>query len=126
VELLHGFDEELDLPAIFAHWNHGTVVRSWLVELMGNALATGGIGPAATVAGDLSELSMVAEDTDEVQWVARWAAERDISTPVTAVAQQLLTAYRDVDLPAAKAVALLRNQFGERPVHGPDEGPHRR
>lgn len=45
------------------------------------------------------------------------ASDHDIPTPVTAMAQQMLMAYRDVDWPAAKAVALLRNQFGGHPIH---------
>ncbi|HVL97838.1 MAG TPA: hypothetical protein VM324_00905 [Egibacteraceae bacterium] len=120
VELLRGFDHELDLPAVFEHWNHGTVIRSWLVGLMGNALAHGGIGPEGDVAVGLEGLSTVVEDTGEVKWVTQWASEHDIPTPVTAMAQQLLMAYRDVDWPAAKAVALLRNQFGGHPIRRRD------
>lgn len=117
VELLQGFDHDLDLPAVFEHWNHGTVIRSWLVQLMGNALASGGIGPEAGVSADLSQLSTRVEDTGEVKWVVNWAMDRDIPTPVTSDAQQMLMAYRDVDWAAAKAVALLRNQFGGHPLH---------
>jgi 6-phosphogluconate dehydrogenase len=117
VELLRGFDHDLDLPEIFGHWNHGTVIRSWLIELMGNALAHGGIGPESDVGADFDGLSVYVEDTGEVEWVVRWAGSRDIPTPVTAMAQQLLMAYRDRDWPAAKAVALLRNQFGGHSLH---------
>lgn len=117
VELLRGFDQDLDLPAIFEHWNHGTVIRSWLVELMGNALAHGGIGPEADAPADFDQLSTHVEDTGEVKWVVRWAMDRDIPTPVTSEAQQVLMAYRDAGWPAAKAVALLRNQFGGHPIH---------
>lgn len=112
VELLRGFDHDLDLPQIFEHWNHGTVIRSWLVELMGNALTEGGIGPEADAPADFDQLSTHVEDTGEVKWVVRWAMERDIPTPVTSEAQQMLMAYRDLGWPTAKAVALLRNQFG--------------
>jgi 6-phosphogluconate dehydrogenase len=117
VELLKGFEHDLDLPAVFAHWNHGTVIRGWLIELMGNALAHGGIAPHADVTADLDVLSTFVEDTGEVEWVVRWAGQQDIPTPVTAVAQQMLMAYRARSWPAAKAVALLRNQFGGHPIH---------
>jgi 6-phosphogluconate dehydrogenase len=120
VELLQAFDEDLDVPAVFDHWNHGTVIRSWLVELMGNALRHGGIGTAAGRGTDFGALSTFVEDTGEVNWVLRWAAERDLPTPVTATAQQMLMAYRNLDWPAAKAVALLRNQFGGHPIHALD------
>lgn len=72
VELLRGFDHDLDLPAVFEHWNHGTVIRSWLVELMGNALAQGGIGSESGVPADFEQLSTMVEDTGEVKWVTQW------------------------------------------------------
>jgi 6-phosphogluconate dehydrogenase len=114
VEMLRRSDYELDLPALFVNWNHGSVIRSWLVELMGNALARN--DEAAW-----EQLSTYVEDTDEVKWVLNWALDEDIPTPVTAHAQQQLMQYRDLDWPAAKAVALLRNQFGGHPVHRVDE-----
>lgn len=120
VELLQAFDAELDVPAVFEHWNHGTVIRSWLVELMANALRHGGIGSYAGQGNDFDGLSTYVEDTGEVNWVLRWAAERDVPTPVTALSQQMLMAYRDLDWPAAKAVALLRNQFGGHPIRSLD------
>ena len=46
-----------------------------------------------------------------------WALEQDIPTPVVGVAQTALMQYRDLDSPTAKAVALLRNQFGGHPLH---------
>jgi 6-phosphogluconate dehydrogenase len=57
------------------------------------------------------------EDTGEVKWVLDWALEQDIPSPVIADSQQVLMAYRDVDWPAAKAVALLRHGYGGHPVH---------
>jgi 6-phosphogluconate dehydrogenase len=110
VEMLRRSELELDLPALFVNWNHGSVIRSWLVELMGNALA-------ATDEAAWAELSTYVEDTEEVKWVLNWAMDADIPSPVIAQAQQQLMQYRDLEWPAAKAVALLRNQFGGHPVH---------
>ena len=110
VEMLQRSDYELDLPALFVNWNNGSVIRSWLVELMGKALSE-------TDERAWKELSTYVEDTDEVKWVLNWALDADIPTPVVAHAQQQLMQYRDLDWPAAKAVALLRNQFGGHPVH---------
>lgn len=45
-------------------------------------------------------------------------------TPVTAMAQQMLMSYRNFDWPAAKAVALLRNQFGGHPIRALDVPRH--
>lgn len=116
VELLQRSDYELELPALFNNWLHGSVIRSWLVELMGRALA---------VQPDF-QLSTYVEDTGEVKWVVNWANNQDIPVPVTALSQVALLQYRDLDWPTAKAVALLRNQYGGHPVHLAGEGLERR
>lgn len=110
VEMLRRSEYDLDIPGLFVNWNNGSVIRSWLVELMGNALAQ-------TDEKAWEELSTYVEDTDEVKWVLNWAMDADIPSPVITHAQQQLMQYRDLDWPAAKAVALLRNQFGGHPVH---------
>jgi 6-phosphogluconate dehydrogenase len=112
VEMLERSDFTLDLPALFDNWNHGSVIRSWLVELMRDALEEN---------PDLERLSTYVEDTAEVKWVLEWALARDIPSPVISDSQQALMAYRDLDWPAAKAVALLRHGFGGHPVHTADE-----
>jgi 6-phosphogluconate dehydrogenase len=108
VELLQRSEYALDLPALFASWLHGSVIRGWLVELMGTALRQH---------PDFTDLSTYVEDTGEVKWVLEWAMDRDIPAPVTSQAQEALMAYRDLASPTAKAVALLRNQYGGHPVH---------
>jgi hypothetical protein len=72
VELLVRSGIALDLPALFNNWMHGSVIRSWLVELTGKALREH---------PDLSELAPYVEDTGEVKWTGphratsgRWAA----------------------------------------------------
>lgn len=108
VEMLMRSDYDVDLPALFDHWGHGSVIRSWLVELMGKALAE---------EPKFEDLSSYVEDTDEVKWVLDWALKQDIPAPSISAAQIALMQYRDLDWPAAKAVALLRNAFGAHPVH---------
>jgi 6-phosphogluconate dehydrogenase len=112
VELLERSGFTLDMPALFDNWNHGSVIRSWLIELMRDALEDN---------PDLERLSTYVEDTGEVKWVLEWALEHDIPSPVISDSQQALMAYRDLDWPAAKAVALLRHGFGGHPVHTADE-----
>jgi 6-phosphogluconate dehydrogenase len=109
VELLERSDFELDPSRLFDNWAHGSVIRSWLVELMGDALGD----PEE----DLDVLATYVEDTGEVKWVLDWALERDIPSPVVSESQQALMSYRDLGWPAAKAVALLRHAFGGHPVH---------
>jgi 6-phosphogluconate dehydrogenase len=108
VELLARSGIALDLPAIFNNWMHGSVIRSWLVELMGKALREH---------PDFDDLSPYVEDTGEVKWVLDWALEHDVPTPITSLAQTMLMQYRDLDSPTAKAVALQRNQYGGHPLH---------
>jgi 6-phosphogluconate dehydrogenase len=107
VEMLTRSGYELDLVGLFNNWMHGSVIRSWLVELMGRALAEH---------GDFSQLATYVEDTGEVKWVLDWALAQDIPTPVVNASQTALMQYRDLGWPAAKAVALLRNQYGGHPV----------
>ena len=61
-----------------------------------------------------------------MKWVVKWAIDHDIPVPVTGMSQQMLMAYRDLDWPAAKSVALLRNQYGGHPIHRADEDEERR
>jgi 6-phosphogluconate dehydrogenase len=116
VEMLTRSGYELDLAGLFNNWMHGSVIRSWLVELMGRALAEH---------GDFSQLATYVEDTGEVKWVLDWALAQDIPTPVVNASQTALMQYRDLGWPAAKAVALLRNQYGGHPVHRASEAEGR-
>jgi 6-phosphogluconate dehydrogenase len=108
VEMLGRSEFTLDLPALFDNWAHGSVIRSWLIELMRDALQEN---------PDFGHLSTYVEDTGEVKWVLEWALERDIPSPVVSDSQQALMSYRDLDSATAKAVALLRHGFGGHPVH---------
>lgn len=103
VELLQRSGFQLDLVAL---------LRSWLIDLMADALES---------TPDLAKLSTYVEDTQEVKWVLSWALEQDIPTPVISDSQQALMEYRDLEWPAAKAVALLRHGYGGHPVHLVDE-----
>src|SRR5215831_7717057 len=112
VELLDHSGYDFDLPRLFDNWLHGSVIRSWLIELMAKALR-------ANV--DLEDLSTYVEDSGEVKWILEWALDHDIPTPVVSAAQTMLMQYRDLDSTTAKAVALLRNQFGGHPVYRSDQ-----
>ena len=122
VEMLDRSEFRLDLPALLDNWNHGSVIRSWLIELMREQL---------TEHPDLERLSTYVEDTGEVKWVLAWALKRDIPSPVISDSQQALMSYRDLDSITAKAVALLRHGYGGHPLHlrsdiaaTPREGVH--
>ena len=102
-------DFELDLVEVFDNWQHGSVIRSWLVGLMGNALRE---------TGDLDELSTLVEDTGEVKWMLDWALSRDIPTPVTSDSQQALMQYRDRRMAASEG-----SRIASEPVRGPSGAP---
>ncbi len=108
VEMLARSPHQVDLPAVLNSWNHGSVIRSWLIELMSTALQR---------ERNFEQLSTYVEDTGEVKWILNWALDQDVPCAVISQAQQALMEYRDRDWPAAKAVALLRSSYGGHPVH---------
>lgn len=77
VEMLVRSEYELDLPALFHNWNYGSVIRSWLVELMERGLRQH---------GDLSSLESYVEDTGEQVWGVEYAARKPIPIPLLAQA----------------------------------------
>lgn len=107
LDLLVRSDYQLDLPALFHNWSHGSVIRGWLVELMERGLRE----------QKLEELSSYVEDTREVKWAVEYALEKEAWIPVIAQAELALYRYRDPDSVAAKGVALLRHGFGDHPLH---------
>lgn len=108
LELLTASGYDLDLAVLFEHYNHGTVIRGWLIELMANALRD---------EEAWETLDTRVEDTGEVKWVLKWAMDHDVPTPAVTAAQTALMRSRDVDPAAARALALLRREFGGHPVH---------
>jgi 6-phosphogluconate dehydrogenase len=107
VDLLARSDFDLDLPALFHNWAHGSVIRGWLVELMERGLRE----------HPLQEVSGYVEDTREVRWAVEYALEKEAWIPVIAASELALYRYRDLDSVAGKAVALLRHGFGQHPLH---------
>ncbi len=106
-DLLTRWDHSLDLPALFHNWNHGSVIRSWLIELMERGLRE----------QKLDELSSYVEDTREVKWVVEYALEKEAWIPVIAQSELALYRYRAPDSVAGKMVALLRHGFGGHPLY---------
>jgi 6-phosphogluconate dehydrogenase len=107
VDLLARSDFDLNLPALFHNWAHGSVIRGWLVELMERELRE----------NRLEEIDSYVEDTREVRWALEYALEKEAWIPVISQAELALYRSRDKDSKSAKAVSLLRHGFGEHPVH---------
>ncbi len=102
-ELLAASHVVTDVPAVLRSWQQGTVVRSWLLDLLIRAL---------DVDDDLSELRGYAEDSGEGRWTVQAAIDHAVPLPVITAALFARFTSRQVDSPAMKVVAALRNQFG--------------
>ncbi len=107
--LLEGgpFGGELDLAQIAGLWNRGSVVRSWLLELAGRALAA---DPR------LASLRGVVEDSGEGRWMVEQAAESGIPAPAIAAALFARFSSREPDAFSHRLLAALRRQFGGHDV----------
>lgn len=106
-ELLHRYDGEMDLSAVSKVWNHGSVVRSWLMELTQSALEKD---------KNLNSIKGVMHSSGEGKWTVETALEMGVPTPV--ITMSLLMRYRSQveDTFSGKIVAALRNEFGGHAV----------
>jgi 6-phosphogluconate dehydrogenase len=111
MDLLENFGEDLDLAGILRCWNHGSVIRSWLVELMEREFAR---------EGSMDEIPPVVEDTGEVNWLVSDALRMEVPVPVISQAVMQLFASRDSRRNWARAIAMMRHAFGGHPF-GRDE-----
>jgi 6-phosphogluconate dehydrogenase len=107
-EIMHASDYGLDLRAIADLWNHGSVVRSWLLELAVRAFAAQG--------NDLAHLKGWVADSGEGRWTVQEAIERDVPAPVITLALQTRFRSRQDDSYGGKVLAALRNEFGGHAV----------
>jgi 6-phosphogluconate dehydrogenase len=107
-EILHASEYELDLEAIAKAWGHGTVVRSWLLELMALAFERHG--------SDLAEIDDWVADSGEGRWTVQEAMELDVPTPIITLSLLARFRSRQEESFSAKVVAALREQFGGHEV----------
>jgi len=114
-ELLEAEKLVTDVPAVLQAWSRGTVVRSWLLDLLVKALQD---DPA------LQEISGWTADSGEGRWTVLEAIDHAVPLPVISAALFARFASRQDDSPAMKAVSALRNQFGGHATHkvGPTSG----
>ena len=106
-ELLAASDVVTDVPATIKAWSRGTVVRSWLLDLLVRALDED---------PELAELRGWVSDSGEGRWTVEESINNAVPTPVITAALFARFASRQDDSPAMKAVAALRNQFGGHSV----------
>lgn len=110
VALMEQFGQSLPIADVLACWRHGSVVRSWLVDLMEEAYRAH---------GSLDPVPSYVEDTGEVNWLVRDALEMEVPIPVIAQSIMELFASRDNRRDDHRSVAAMRRGFGGHP-YGPD------
>ena len=107
-ELMHQSEFELDLSEIAGIWRYGSVVRSWLLELLHEALEQHGDG--------LDDIAPYVEDSGEGRWTISAAIDNAVPMPaLTAALFGRFASRREIDF-SAKVQAALRNQFGGHAV----------
>jgi 6-phosphogluconate dehydrogenase len=106
-ELLTAAEYVTDVPAVIKSWREGTVIRSWLLDLLDLSLEQD---------PKLESLRGYADDTGEGRWTVDEAVR--LAVPLNVIAASLFARFasRQDDSPAMKAVAALRNQFGGHAV----------
>jgi 6-phosphogluconate dehydrogenase len=117
-ELMHAANEwDLDLGKIAELWRHGSVVRSWLLDLLSNALND---------PDTFAQVKGYVEDSGEGRWTVEEAINRAVPLPVITASLFARFGSRQDESFAAKVNAALRNQFGGHAVKlesGESSGP---
>jgi 6-phosphogluconate dehydrogenase len=107
-ELMAARDDLIhDVPGVFKAWQRGTVVRSWLLELLVTALEAD---------PELADIEGYVEDSGEGRWTVHDALDRAVPVPTISAAIFARFVSRQKDSPSMKAVAALRKQFGGHAV----------
>jgi 6-phosphogluconate dehydrogenase len=107
-EVMKASEFELDLHEIAGIWRYGSVVRSWLLELLHSAFEVEG--------KQLEKIRGYVEDSGEGRWTIAEAIAEDVPVPVITAALFARFASRQDESFAAKVSAALRNQFGGHAV----------
>ncbi len=106
-ELLEAQEIVTDVTGTLKAWTQGTVVRSWLLDLLVAALEED---------PQLGSIDDYVEDSGEGRWTVDEAIDQAVPLPVISAALFARFSSRQIDSPAMKAVAALRQQFGGHAV----------
>lgn len=106
VELLKRSDFDLNLPDIFKMYSNGSVIRSWLVELMEKGLRE---------LKGIEDVPAYIEDTGEVNWLVQEAINKEIPIPI--ITQSVIELFKSRVKPedSYRSVAIMRHGFGGHP-----------
>jgi len=108
-ELLEAVPMVTNVREIFRSWTEGTVIRSWLLDLMVRALDED---------EHLDGIKGYADDSGEGRWTVEAGIEHAVPTPAITASLYARFTSRQEDSPQMKAIAALRNQFGGHAVKG--------
>jgi 6-phosphogluconate dehydrogenase len=115
VDLLEHYREKLEIAEVLRCWRHGSVIRSWLIDLMEEAYRSDeGIG----------DIPAYVEDTGEVNWLVDDALHMEVPVPIISQSVMQLFASRDDEKNWARSIAMMRHGFGGH-AYGEDEGAAR-
>jgi 6-phosphogluconate dehydrogenase len=101
------YGEGLNMQAVAHLWNQGSVIRSWLLELLESAFEKD---------PDLAAIKGYVEDSGEGRWTVQESVEMGVSAPVIALSLFKRFQSRQEDLFSDKVLAALRNEFGGHAV----------
>lgn len=101
--VLHESNFDYNLEAVAKNWNHGSVIRSWLMEL-----AEQQFGAHA----DLADIKGVVDASGEAKWTVKSALDFEVPVPVIALSLMVRNASKQDDNFACKVLSVLRNGFG--------------
>jgi 6-phosphogluconate dehydrogenase len=107
-ELLEKVDMVENVTEVFRSWREGTVIRSWLLDLLVAALDD---------KPGLEGIRGYADDSGEGRWTVEAGIEHAVATPAITAALYARFVSRQDDSPAMQAVAAMRNQFGGHALH---------
>jgi len=111
INLLEKYRDKLDIAEVLRCWRHGSVIRSWLIDLMEAAYRG---------EGGLDRTPAYVEDTGEVNWLVNDAIHMEVPIPVISQAVMQLFTSRDDKKYWARAIAMMRHGFGGHP-YGADQ-----
>lgn len=106
LQLLEAYAKALPIGGILECWRHGSVIRSWLIDLMARAWRE---------EGGLEGVPSYVEDTGEVNWLVADALRLEVPIPIISQSVMQLFASRDSRKDWARAIAMMRRGFGGHP-----------
>lgn len=107
-EVLSQSEFDVDLEQVANLWNHGAVVRSWLLELAADAFKEEG--------NSLKKIAPYVDDSGTARWTSEYALKNEIPIPAITLSLYERFESREKNPFAAKVIAALRNQFGGHAV----------